>query len=76
MDDRPPTDDGDDSADNGIEASAYGSDPTGQELALAEQAYAEFLTTRQGYTWEEVRTWLLSVGTPNELPFPTLRTLP
>jgi len=45
--------------------------------ALEEDArrLAEFERTREGVPWEEVKDWLRSWGTPNELPAPN-PTLP
>lgn len=36
---------------------------------------AEFERTREGVPWEEVKSWLGSWGTPDELPTPNLRKL-
>jgi len=36
---------------------------------------AEFERTREGVPWEEVKDWLRSWGTPNELPAPKPRKL-
>ena len=36
---------------------------------------AEFEHTREGVPWEEVKDWLRSWGTPNELPAPKPRKL-
>jgi len=45
--------------------------------ALEEDArrLAEFERTRLGVPWEEVKTWMESWGTPNELPSPKPRKL-
>ncbi|HWN51696.1 MAG TPA: ribbon-helix-helix protein, CopG family [Xanthobacteraceae bacterium] len=45
--------------------------------ALEEDArrLAEFERTREGVPWEEVKSWLRSWGTPDELPTPKLRKL-
>ena len=45
--------------------------------ALAEDArrLAEFERTREGVPWEEIKSWLQSWGTPNELPTPKPRRL-
>ncbi len=45
--------------------------------ALEEDArrLAEFERTRIGAPWDEVKTWMQSWGTPNELPPPKLRKL-
>jgi hypothetical protein len=44
---------------------------------LAEDArrLAEFKRTREGVPWEEVKTWMRSWGTSNELPAPKPRKL-
>jgi hypothetical protein len=44
---------------------------------LAEDArrLAEFEQTRQGIPWEEVKAWMESWGTPDELPPPKSREL-
>ena len=44
---------------------------------LAEDArrLAEFERTRQGIPWEEVKAWMQSWGTPDELPPPKPRKL-
>jgi hypothetical protein len=36
---------------------------------------AEFERTRMGAPWDEVKTWMQSWGTPNELPPPKSRKL-
>ena len=36
---------------------------------------AEFERTRVGAPWDEVKTWMQSWGTPNELPPPKSRKL-
>jgi hypothetical protein len=81
MDDRPTTDHGDhgddpdaanDAIDRVLEAEF---EITPEQEAKLEQDVARFLKTGQGYAWEDVRAWLLSVGTDEELPFPPLRTL-
>jgi predicted transcriptional regulator len=45
--------------------------------ALAEDArrLAEFERTREGVPWDEVKAWMQSWGTPNELPPPRPRKL-
>jgi hypothetical protein len=45
--------------------------------ALEEDArrLAEFERTRMGVPWDEVKTWMQSGGTPNELPPPKSRKL-
>jgi len=45
--------------------------------ALAEDArrLAEFERTRQGVPWPDIKAWLQSWGTPNELPSPKPRRL-
>jgi hypothetical protein len=45
--------------------------------ALAEDArrFAEFQRTREAVPWDEVKTWMQSWGTPNELPPPKPRKL-
>jgi hypothetical protein len=45
--------------------------------ALEEDArrLAEFERTREGAPWDEVKTWMQSWGTPNELPPPKSRKL-
>jgi predicted transcriptional regulator len=44
---------------------------------LAEDArrLAEFERTREGVPWDEVKSWLRSWGTPDELPTPKPRRL-
>jgi predicted transcriptional regulator len=44
---------------------------------LAEDArrLAEFERTREGVPWDEVKNWMQSWGTPNELPAPKPRKL-
>ena len=37
---------------------------------LDERRLAEFERTREGVPWEEVKTWMRSWGTPNEIPAP------
>ena len=48
-----------------------------RELPLDEDArrLAEFRRTREGVPWEEVKTWMQSWRTPNELPPPQPRKL-
>ena len=55
---------------------ARGDGPWSPE-ALAEDArrLAEFERSRMGVPWDEVRTWMLSWGTANELPAPKPRKL-
>jgi hypothetical protein len=45
--------------------------------ALEEDArrLAEFERTRMGVPWDDVKAWMESWGTPNELPSPKLRKL-
>jgi hypothetical protein len=45
--------------------------------ALAEDArrIAEFERTREGVPWKDVKAWMQSWGTPNELPPPKPRKL-
>jgi hypothetical protein len=45
--------------------------------ALEEDArrLAEFERTRMGVPWDEVKAWMQSWGTPNELPPPKSRKL-
>jgi predicted transcriptional regulator len=45
--------------------------------ALEEDArrLVEFERAREGVPWEEVKDWLRSWGTPNELPAPKARKL-
>ena len=40
-----------------------------------ERRLAEFERTREGVPWEEVRAWMQSWGTPDELPRPHPRKL-
>jgi hypothetical protein len=53
-----------------------GNGPWAPEV-LAEDArrLAEFRRTREGASWEDVKAWMESWGTPNELPPPKLRKL-
>ena len=55
---------------------AAGDGPWSPE-ALAEdrQRLADFRRTREGVPWDEVKAWMLSWGTPNELPVPKPRKL-
>jgi hypothetical protein len=55
---------------------ADGAGPWSPE-ALEEDArrLAEFERTREGLPWREVKTWMESWGTPNELPTPKPRRL-
>jgi hypothetical protein len=55
---------------------AAGQGPWSPE-ALAEdrRRVAEFERTREGVPWDEVKTWMMSWGTPNELPVPKPRKL-
>lgn len=45
--------------------------------ALAEDArrLAEFRRTREALPWNDVKTWMRTWGTPNELPAPKPRKL-
>ena len=45
--------------------------------ALAEDArrFEEFQRTREAVPWDEVKAWMQSWGTPNELPMPKPRKL-
>jgi hypothetical protein len=40
-----------------------------------ERRLADFERTREGVPWEEVKTWMRTWGTPNELPAPKPRKL-
>ena len=55
---------------------AAGQGPWAPEM-LAEDArrFADFERTRQGVPWEEVKAWMQSWGSPNELPPPRPRKL-
>jgi hypothetical protein len=55
---------------------ARGEGPWSPE-ALEEDALrlAEFERSRRGVPWDEVKTWMLSWGGPNELPPPKPRKL-
>lgn len=55
---------------------ANGEGPWSPE-SLAEDArrLAEFERTRMGVPWEEVRAWMQTWGTPDELPVPKPRKL-
>jgi hypothetical protein len=46
-----------------------------QSLAEDARHLAEFERTRMGVPWEEVKAWMQSWGTPNELPVPKPRKL-
>jgi hypothetical protein len=46
-----------------------------QALEEDAQRLAEFERTRLGVPWEEVKTWMESWGSPNELPTPKSRKL-
>jgi hypothetical protein len=46
-----------------------------QSLEEDARCLAEFEQTRMGAPWDEVKAWLESWGTPNELPMPTPRKL-
>jgi hypothetical protein len=56
--------------------SAAGAGPWSPEI-LAEDArhLSEFERTREGVPWGEVKTWMQSWSTPNELPAPKPRKL-
>ncbi len=41
-----------------------------QILEEDERRLAEFKHTREGVSWEEVKSWMQSWGTPHELPAP------
>ncbi len=58
------------------EMRAKGEGPWSAE-ALEEDARrpAEFERTRMGVPWDDVKTWMESWGTPNELPAPKPRKL-
>lgn len=55
---------------------ASGEGPWAPEV-LAEDArrLAEFERTREGVPWDEVKAWMQSWGTPDEIPAPTPRKL-
>jgi hypothetical protein len=55
---------------------AIGRGPWAPEI-LAEDArrLAEFQNTREGVPWSEIKAWMQSWGTPNELPPPKPRKL-
>jgi hypothetical protein len=55
---------------------AAGTGPWSPE-ALAEDArrMAEFERTREAVPWDEVKAWMESWGTPDELPAPRVRKL-
>jgi hypothetical protein len=44
-------------------------------LAEDERRLAEFARTREGVPWSEVKAWMESWGTANELPVPKARKL-
>jgi hypothetical protein len=44
-------------------------------LADDARRQAEFQRTRGAVPWEDVKAWLLTWGTPNELPVPKPRKL-
>lgn len=44
-------------------------------LAEDERRLSEFLRTREGVPWSEVKAWMESWGTANELPAPKARKL-
>jgi hypothetical protein len=46
---------------------------TPEELRSAEEALAEYLATGEHFAWEDVRAWMLSWGTGQELPRPKVR---
>ena len=55
---------------------ARGEGPWSPEaLEEDERRLAEFQRTRLGVPWEEVKAWMLSWGSPNELPVPKPRKL-
>ncbi len=53
-----------------------GQGPWSPEI-LAEDArrLADFQRAREGVPWDEIKTWMRSWGTPNELPSPKARRL-
>src|SRR5690349_18746891 len=46
-----------------------------ETLAEDRRRLAEFERTREGVPWDEVKAWMMSWGTPNELPAPKPRKL-
>ena len=46
-----------------------------EALAEDRRRLAEFERTREGVPWDEVKAWMMSWGTPNELPAPKPRKL-
>ena len=55
---------------------AVGKGPWSPEvLAEDRRRLAEFQRTREGVPWDEVKAWMLSWGTPRELPAPKPRKL-
>jgi len=48
---------------------------TPEALAEDARALAEFERTGEGVPWEEIKAWMDSWGTPNELPKPKPRKL-
>ena len=44
-------------------------------LAEDRRRLAEFQRTREGVPWDEVKAWMVSWGTPQELPTPKPRKL-
>jgi hypothetical protein len=58
------------------EMRAKGEGPWSPEaLEEDDRRLAEFEHTREGVPWEEVKSWMQSWGTPNELPAPKPRRL-
>jgi hypothetical protein len=56
--------------------STAGAGPWSPEiLAKDARRLADFERTREGVPWSEVKTWMQSWGTPNELPAPKPRKL-
>jgi hypothetical protein len=55
---------------------AAGEGPWSPEvLAEDRRRLVEFQRTREGVPWDEVKAWMLSWGTPQELPAPKPRKL-
>lgn len=46
-----------------------------EALAEDRRRLAEFQRTREGVPWDDVKAWMLSWGTPGELPAPKPRKL-